>query len=391
MFSFGKKESSKKLTGSQPPDALKTWLSSVVVHTIPDKFLPRGGTIPAHTSGGVRSRLLWVWIAVGILIIGMVGAAIYVFLAAGNEPGPATGSIDEILVERPVVDTPGGIDFPPDAGSGSDIQPEYVGDIPAGSLGSSEQENEPAEAGPPIADESETDEGDVGDGSGEDLPDEAPEPDESQPVGELTDEADPTPVPPVRTRGIDRDGDGLTDREEEAFGTNNVVADTDNDGYSDASEVIHLFNPLQGGGALLRGSSVVREYVNAGQGYAVVFPAGWSVAALDFDEADVIYRSSEAGEYFEVKILPNRFGSTDPVSWWRSEYPASRELYNEITVGNLKGVSIGEGRQAFLLLGDRVAAVSYEWGTATTIEFDTAFEVFINSFQSFTPQSVLNS
>ena len=46
------------------------------------------------------------------------------------------------------------------------------------------------------------------------------------------------------TQDKDSDGDGLTDRLEEALGTDPLKKDTDGDGYSDYEEVISGHNPL---------------------------------------------------------------------------------------------------------------------------------------------------
>ncbi len=46
------------------------------------------------------------------------------------------------------------------------------------------------------------------------------------------------------TRDSDTDGDGLSDKEEEALGTDPNNPDSDEDGYSDGEEVVNDFNPL---------------------------------------------------------------------------------------------------------------------------------------------------
>ncbi|MBI5729134.1 MAG: L,D-transpeptidase [Candidatus Magasanikbacteria bacterium] len=51
----------------------------------------------------------------------------------------------------------------------------------------------------------------------------------------------------VSAAELDTDGDGLTDAEEAALGTDATNLDSDGDGYPDGVEVEHGFNPLKGG------------------------------------------------------------------------------------------------------------------------------------------------
>ncbi len=48
---------------------------------------------------------------------------------------------------------------------------------------------------------------------------------------------------------LDTDNDGLTDEQEEIYGTDRLNPDTDGDGYLDGEEVENGFNPLDGDGA----------------------------------------------------------------------------------------------------------------------------------------------
>jgi len=52
------------------------------------------------------------------------------------------------------------------------------------------------------------------------------------------------PVGILETYGTDRDGDRLPDTMEDSFGTNINQIDTDNDGFSDYTEIINHFDPL---------------------------------------------------------------------------------------------------------------------------------------------------
>ena len=94
-----------------------------------------------------------------------------------------------------------------------------------------------------------------------------------------------TPAPPGSTETrkfwrvrevADNDGDGLTDIEEVALGTNPFAADTDGDGYSDLFEVSHGSNPL------------LRDSDHDGLTDAAEYAGGGNPARFDFPEIKVI-------------------------------------------------------------------------------------------------------
>lgn len=67
------------------------------------------------------------------------------------------------------------------------------------------------------------------------------EPEEEPEVEEEPEESEPDP------EEIDTDGDGLSDADEDRYGTNPTRPDTDNDGYLDGEEVENGYNPLGSG------------------------------------------------------------------------------------------------------------------------------------------------
>ena len=59
------------------------------------------------------------------------------------------------------------------------------------------------------------------------------------------------PYDSITSTSVDSDKDGLTDLEEDSFGTNKTDWDTDNDGYNDLDEVLHNYDPNKGNKAKL--------------------------------------------------------------------------------------------------------------------------------------------
>ena len=93
------------------------------------------------------------------------------------------------------------------------------------------------------------------------------------------------------TTGKDSDLDGLTDTEETLYGTTNDNPDTDGDNYIDGVELIGLFDPTKGNGALLKNSTLVKVFKNATYGFSINYPAKWTAKANDDTEKEVIFQS----------------------------------------------------------------------------------------------------
>ena len=83
----------------------------------------------------------------------------------------------------------------------------------------------------------------------------------------INDGADAFPLNPNETADTDSDGignnsdsdddgDGLTDSEEAAYGTDPLVTDSDSDGFSDYDEVVEATDPLDGNSAPMGGLSL---------------------------------------------------------------------------------------------------------------------------------------
>lgn len=109
--------------------------------------------------------------------------------------------------------------------------------------------------------------------------------------------------PPFNTANTsDLDTDGLTDIEEELYGTDSGVWDTDGDGYYDGQEVVNLYNPRGFAPVRLIDSGLVREYTNPLSGYRVYYPIQWQRGAVDIEERHILF-SAMGGEYVEVRVF----------------------------------------------------------------------------------------
>lgn len=145
----------------------------------------------------------------------------------------------------------------------------------------------PPEAGPPVAEEPE------------------PPPEADPAIAER-----PLVFPRILLAdSADLDLDSLTDREEEIFGTDSGVWDTDADGYFDGQEVFNLYNPKGFAPVRLIDSGLIREYVNPTWQYRVYYPLGWEAAAVDA-KADQVLFSAISGDFIEVRAFAKEPGES---------------------------------------------------------------------------------
>src|SRR3989338_2172730 len=125
---------------------------------------------------------------------------------------------------------------------------------------------------------------------------------ESQEANQNTNSSTPQTAPPVvgsnPSLGLDSDGDQLTDIEENVYQTNSTLADTDGDGYTDATEILNFYDPLDPEGRLVN-SGLTELYTNPSYNYSVVYPEAWVVRSLTANNTEAIF-TSNTGEFVEV-------------------------------------------------------------------------------------------
>src|SRR3989339_293060 len=103
----------------------------------------------------------------------------------------------------------------------------------------------------------------------------------------------------------DIDIDSLTDEEEEIFGTDSGIWDSDKDGYYDGQEVFNLYNPKGFAPVKIIDSGLVKEYINPNWQYRVYYPAVWVASGVDSENNSVIF-SSISGDFIEVRAYEKK-------------------------------------------------------------------------------------
>jgi len=184
----------------------------------------------------------------------------------------------------------------------------------------------------------------------------------------------------------DLDIDFLTDMEEEIFGTDSGIWDTDGDGYYDGQEVFNLYNPRGFAPVKLIDSGLVREYINPQRQYRVYYPIVWEAATVDVSGDHILF-SSITGDFIEIRAAPKLAGESFPAWFARN---LSGERFSDLTVINNRFKVDGYKRADDLVVYFESEAVVYmiiyqPAGTALDVPFRHIMQMI---YQSFRPSGV---
>lgn len=147
----------------------------------------------------------------------------------------------------------------------------------------------------------------------------------------------------------DTDNDGLTDKEEELWGTDPKLDDTDQDTYLDGKEVLNGFNPK--GAGKIKDSGLAREYINLADNYSVSYPAAWYSYA---DWPD--YKQATLGP-IEILIEDNPEQLSASEYYYQKVLTENEIIESEIGLG-VKGVKSFDGLTAYVADQDKIYALS---------------------------------
>lgn len=181
----------------------------------------------------------------------------------------------------------------------------------------------------------------------------------------------------------DRDGDTLTDTEEDLYKTKSAIADTDADGFWDGQEIANLYDPLKKGSSGLRSSGLVKIYNNETYGYSALYPASWKVVPLGGSDQEITF-VSENKEFIEIAIMDNPEAMT-ATEWYLKQIPPELVSKTErIWANNFMGIKSLDGLNVYLtpISGDRnfIYAISYMAGSHTHVSFPVTFQMMVRSF-----------
>lgn len=180
--------------------------------------------------------------------------------------------------------------------------------------------------------------------------------------------------------GVDADGDGLSDVEENTvFASSADTADTDNDNYSDGTEVLNLYNPA--GNGLLQDSGLVGVYDNSVYGYSLLYPKNWRME----DEANsnnVIFFSGVGGF---IQVITQNNEQSLSLSEWYADLNASvakAQSSTKVTLNGLEFLYSPDGLTAYIVDPKNLSniyVVTYSPEQSNRLDFMATFTMLINS------------
>lgn len=180
--------------------------------------------------------------------------------------------------------------------------------------------------------------------------------------------------------GDDSDGDGLTDKEENLFGSDINKADSDGDGYNDKSEVIGLYDPT-GTKKLENGSRVVK-YNNSAYHYNLIYPTNWAVSSIGGKDS-IIFKSND--NHFVQVIVQANTGNKSIADWYRDQISA--EAVSSAKIVEAKSWSGIKSEDNFTLYltdsaNKNIYIITYNFGNNNIVEYGNVFEMIIKSFET---------
>lgn len=182
--------------------------------------------------------------------------------------------------------------------------------------------------------------------------------------------------------GVDFDGDKLSDKEEEIFGTELAVVDTDKDDYSDGHEVYYLYNPAGQEPKRLIDSGKVKDFTNPVYKYKLYYPAGWTYGSVDSNYQDVLFTALN-GESVEVKLF-DFVGQSDFVSWFAQMINDEKYgLLQDFTSVFAEKAKMRNDKLVYYFTDDKyVYVIVYQVGAGNVANYQAVIEMMARSFRS---------
>ncbi|HLC90123.1 MAG TPA: thrombospondin type 3 repeat-containing protein [Patescibacteria group bacterium] len=178
----------------------------------------------------------------------------------------------------------------------------------------------------------------------------------------------------------DSDGDGLTEAEENLFGTNAQASDSDNDTYSDGSELLVFYDPTKAA-APLSASSLFSTYRHPN--YSIIYPSAWTLREADNQKNEVLF-TSDTGEFVEILII-NQAGNKTLNNWYQEQFPGvDFQTVTRVSINNLTGLRHPDNQSYYLMKNNdasRIYLITYNSGNFTELNFLITFQVMVKSFR----------
>lgn len=180
-------------------------------------------------------------------------------------------------------------------------------------------------------------------------------------------------LPPV----LDSDSDGLTDVEEAIFGTNPTASDSNNNSYSDLTEIHNNYNPAASG--RLETNANLAVYKNAAFGYELLYPKSWPAKVLTEEATAVFTATDESLVQISVQDNSDQVGI---LGWYGSSFPGATVTYDKMkSAASWDGIMSDDGFNFYLTdkSHKNIFVISYIPSADNRIAYPNIFQLLISS------------
>ncbi len=189
-------------------------------------------------------------------------------------------------------------------------------------------------------------------------------------------------MPIIPPKGTDTDDDGLTDAEEIIFQTNVDLVDTDSDTYNDKEEILNLYDPTKIDGKLLENISLARVFIEEELKYSFVYPAKWMAQTKDKETRDVMIFEAENKDFIKIQAKDNP-QELSAKNWYLNTSPEVNpdDLSNYKNRNNLVGVKSKDGLNVYISTGNKIYIISYISIDTVKLNYQSIFDLIANTFK----------
>lgn len=345
MFNlFNKKSATKNIGSIKAPVSNEVLVNDIVVHAMPERFR----AVAANTGSAEKTGLII--LIVGSFFLVITALLFYYFL----------------FVYKPVTSAPA------DLTVGNQVNEEKIGLL--------EQKEKPAESAMEEAASQTSD-------KIEPATSTAPVEPEIEPATSTSELATSTvDTGATIKKALDSDSDGLTDLEEDLYGSDVNNGDSDGDGYSDLNEVKNGYNPA--GPGKLEENKRIKKFVNSTYGYSLLYPADWQEKVSGGDYS-ILFIAAD-NQFIQVDVQTNTKHQSIS-DWYKEQFNLAflqpdRLLEQPSETGgavNWLGVKNEDGLTAYLTdsKNDNIYTINYNLGLENNLNYQNIFAMALNSLK----------
>ncbi|OGF23126.1 hypothetical protein A3D45_02305 [Candidatus Falkowbacteria bacterium RIFCSPHIGHO2_02_FULL_42_9] len=180
------------------------------------------------------------------------------------------------------------------------------------------------------------------------------------------------------TPGLDSDNDGLTDAAEIILSASTSIPDTDGDGYLDGAELLNLYDPA-GLGRLATNPNIAL-YDNKTFNYTALYPSAWQISVNGGDDS-IMFKA--AGNQLLQIIVQANTSQQSLDQWYMDQLGAITINEPDRVFGaNWQGIKSLDGLTLYLMDPNQkyIFTLAYNPGENNILEYINIFNMMIKSF-----------